>query len=237
MALLEVKNLTVYYDTVRALDKISFKVEEGEIVSLIGPNGAGKSTALNAVAGVIPLTGKSDGKIVFSNKDIKKLQPYQLVREGICLIPQNRRIFNSMTVRENLEMGAFLVKDKDKQKQAMEEVFELFPRLKERENQRAGTLSGGEQQMLALGRALMLKPKLLLVDEPSSGLSPNFVQIILEKLREINHNKVSILLVEQNTSEVLKYSDRAYVFGIGTIKAEGSSRDIISSETGKDSLI
>lgn len=237
MALLEVKNLTVYYDTVRALDNISFKVEEGEIVSLIGPNGAGKSTALNAVAGIVPLTGKSDGQILFNNKNIKNLQPYQLVREGICLIPQNRRIFDSMTVRENLEMGAFVVKDKEEKKRAMGQVFELFPQLKERENQRAGTLSGGEQQMLALGRALMLKPKLLLIDEPSSGLSPNFVKIIFEKLRKINYNGVTILLVEQNATEALTHSDRTYVFGIGKINAEGSGRDIRSSQIGKDFLI
>ena len=237
MALLEVKNLTVYYDTVRALDNVSFKVEEGEIVSLIGPNGAGKSTALNTVAGVIPLTGKSNGEILFNSKNIKNLQPYQLVKEGIWLIPQNRRIFDSMTVMENLEMGAFLVKDKDKVKQAMEHVFELFPRLKERKNQRAGTLSGGEQQMLAISRALMLKPKLLLIDEPSSGLSPNFVKIIFDKLQQIRQNGVTILVVEQDTSEALKYSDRTYVFGIGMIKTDGSSREMINSNIVKDFLI
>jgi branched-chain amino acid transport system ATP-binding protein len=230
MALLEVENLTVYYGTIRALDNISFKVEEGEIVSLIGPNGAGKSTALNAVAGVVPLKGKNEGEITFDNKNIKNLQPYKLVKEGICLIPQNRRIFDSMTIMENLEMGAFIVKDKEAVNRVIKQVFELFPQLKERKNQRAGTLSGGEQQMLAIARALMLKPKLLLIDEPSSGLSPNFVQVIFEKFKEIRQNGTSILLVEQNVSEALRCSDRAYVFGIGIIEAEGKSAELINNK-------
>lgn len=236
MALLEVKNLIVYYDMVRALDSISFKVAEGEIVSLIGPNGAGKSTALNAVAGVIPLKGKSDGMVSFNNENINNLQPHQLVKKGICLIPQNRRIFDSMTVMENLEMGAFSVKDKSTISKALQQVFEIFPRLKERKKQRAGTLSGGEQQMLAIARALMLKPKLLLIDEPSLGLSPNFVQIIFEKLEKIRHDGTSILLVEQNASMALKYSDRAYVFGIGTIETEGDSKCLIQKEIIKKML-
>ncbi len=237
MALLEVKNLTVYYGSVRALEDISFKVEKGEIVALIGPNGAGKSTALSTVAGVVPLNGKSDGKISFNNKIINNLPPYKLVKEGICLVPQGRQIFESMSVMENLEMGAFLVKDKDTISKALEQVFELFPRLEERKNQRAGTLSGGEQQMLAIARALMLKPKLLLIDEPSSGLSPNFVQVIFEKLEKIRQNGTSILLVEQNVSKALQYSDRAYVFGIGIIEKEGNSRELISSKIVDDFLI
>jgi len=233
MVLLEVNNLTVNYGTVRALDKISFKVEEGEIVSLIGPNGAGKSTALNTIAGVVPLNGDK-GTIYYNGKTIKGLVPHQLAQEGICLIPQNRRIFDSMTVTENLEMGAFLVKNKEEVSQALEQVFELFPRLEERKNQRAGTLSCGEQQMLAIARALMLKPKLLLVDEPSSGLSPNFVQIIFEILREINKNGTAILLVEQNAAKALEYSDRTYVFGIGTIEIEGRSNQVAQNDEVKE---
>ena len=204
MCFLKVKDLTVYYDSVQALDNVSFGVGKGEIVALLGPNGAGKSTALNAIVGVVALKGKSKGDIFFNDRPIKDSQPHELVREGVCLVPQGRRIFRSMSVTENLEMGAFLLGDRNEIDQAMQQVFDLFPRLKERRHQRAGTLSGGEQQMLAIARALMLKPKLLLVDEPSSGLSPNYVELIFEKLQKICQNGTSILLVEQNASCIVR---------------------------------
>ncbi len=237
MTLLEVKNLTVYYDSIKALDNISFRVEPGEIVAMIGPNGVGKSTALNAVAGVIPLTGKSSGEIVFNGERINNLQPYQLVKKGISLISEGRRIFVSMTVLENLEMGAFTLHSRKKVEKQLKVVFNVFPRLAERRQQRAGTLSSGEQQMLALGRALMLEPELLLVDEPSIGLSPNFVKLVFKKLKEINANGTSILLVEQNARVSLKNSNRAYLFGIGKIENEGTSAKLIDDEKVKKLLL
>lgn len=237
MPLLEIKYLTVYYGTVQALDKVSFHVNEGEIVAVIGPNGAGKSTALNAISGVVPLTGKSSGQITFEGREIKNLQPYQLVKKGICLVPEGRRVFSTMTVLENLQMGAYTLDDKGKMKKGLGRVFELFPKLRERQRQRAGTLSSGEQQMLAIGRALMLEPKLLLVDEPSIGLSPNYVYQVFEKLKEINKNGTSILLVEQNAKAALRYSDRAYVFGIGKIRMEGASSELLQNKEVRDSFL
>lgn len=230
MPLLEVKDLTVYYRTVLALDKVLFHVNEGEIVAIIGPNGAGKSTALKAVSGLIQLNGESSGQIVFEGQKIKNLQPYQLVKKGICLVPEGRRVFSTMSVVENLQMGAYTLDDKEKVKKAFGRVFRLFPKLEDRQQQRAGTLSSGEQQMLAIGRALMLEPKLLLVDEPSVGLSPNYVQLVFDKLKEINTNGTSILLVEQNARMALQNSDRGYVFEIGKISMKGPSKDLLENE-------
>jgi len=237
MALLEVKNLTVYYGTVRALDNTSFHVDEGEVVTIIGPNGAGKSTALKVLCGLIQLNGKSHGQIIFNGKKIKNQQPYQLVKKGICLVPEGRRIFGTMTVLENLQMGAFTVSDEKVIKDALERVFNLFPKLKERCDQRARTLSSGEQQMLAIGRALMLKPRLLLLDEPSLGLSPNYVQDVFDNLTKINKDGTAILLVEQNTRMALQYSDRGYVFEMGKIAKEGTSNDLVSDEGIKKSFL
>lgn len=237
MSLLEVKNLTVYYGTVRALDSVSFHVDEGEIVAIIGPNGAGKSTALKAVSGLIQLNGESSGQIVFEGQKIKKLQPYQLVKKGICLVPEGRRVFSTMSVLENLQMGAYTLDDRQKAKKALDRVFKLFPRLEERQSQRTGTLSSGEQQMLTIARALMLRPKLLLVDEPSLGLSPNYVQQVFKKLKEINENSTAILLVEQNARMALQYSDRAYVFEIGKIAMEGPSEKLLENEKVKESFL
>jgi len=237
MVLLEIKNLTVYYDSVRALDNVSFKVEPGEIVAMVGPNGAGKSTALNAVAGIVPLTGKSNGEIIFDGEKIKNLQPYELVKMGIGLVPEGRRIFGSMTALENLQMGGFTLDNRKKVEKGLETVFNLFPKLAERRQQRAATLSSGEQQMLAIGRAFMLEPKLLLIDEPSIGLSPNFVKLVFEKLKEINSSGTSILLVEQNTRAALKNSSCAYLFGIGKIEKEGSSVKLINDEKVKKLLL
>lgn len=237
MSMLEVKDLTVFYDTVKALENISFRVEQNEIVAMIGPNGAGKSTALNVIAGVVQLAGRSTGEIIFHEQKIKNLHPYELVKKGLCLVPESRRVFSTMSVIENLEMGAYTQNKKIKIKESLNKVFALFPRLKERQKQRAGTLSSGEQQMLSIARALMLEPKLLLVDEPSLGLSPNFVKEVFEKLKEINRNGTSILLVEQNARMALKYSDRAYVFEIGKIAFEGRSNDLLKSEKVKKAFL
>lgn len=237
MPLLEVKDLTVYYGTVLALDRVSFYVDEGEIVAIIGPNGAGKSTALNTISGTVQLTGRSSGKIVFEGQEIKNHQPWQLVKKGICFVPEGRRIFGTMSVLENLQMGAYMLDDHKKTEAALERVFSLFSTLKERQQQRAGTLSSGEQQMLVLGRALMLEPKLLLVDEPSMGLSPNYVRLVFEKLREINENGTAILLVEQNVRMALRYSDRGYVFETGKITMQGTSGDVLENEKVRKSFL
>ena len=236
--LLEVKNLTVYYGTVRALEGVSFKVKEREIVAMIGPNGAGKSTALKAVSGLLEETGGriESGEILFEGKNIKGLRTDELVVEGVSLVPEGRRVFPTMTVFENLEMGAFTVASGQGPviRERIEKVFELFPLLKDRVKQRAGTLSSGEQQMLAIGRALMLKPKLLLADEPSLGLSPNFVDLIFDKLIEINNNGTGILLVEQNALMALEVCHRGYVFEIGSIALEGKKEILVENEKIKE---
>ena len=234
-SLLQVRNLTVYYETVVALDNVSINVEEGEIVALIGPNGAGKSTTLKAICGLLV---PRSGEILFRGERINGRQPYQLVEKGLCLVPEGRRIFYSMSVLENLDMGAYTLYSgfisfgvkSSLIKERMERVFELFPILRERQRQRAGTLSSGEQQMLAIGRALMLEPKLLLLDEPSLGLSPNYVEVIFEKIREINKEGVTILLVEQNVRMALEYADRGYVFEIGRIAFEGRAEDLLRND-------
>lgn len=227
--ILEVKNLSVYYGTVRAIENASFLVNRGEIVAMIGPNGAGKSTALKAICGLVPI---NKGEIRFEGEDIKGLTPDRLVRKGLCLVPEGRRIFPTMTVLENLEMGAFtMTSNRDSiVKDRMEKVFELFPVLKDRRRQKAGTLSSGEQQMLAVGRALILKPSLLLLDEPSLGLSPNYVETVFEKLIEINKNGTSILVVEQNALKALGICHRGYVFEIGTIALEGEKEFLVKDE-------
>ena len=232
--LLEVKNLTVYYDAVLALDGVSFHIEEGEIVAIIGPNGAGKSTSLKAICGLVK---PKAGEILYSGENIRGKEPYQLVEKGICLVPEGRRVFPSMTVLENLEMGAFTRKDKKDIHKDIEKVFDLFPILKERKGQRAGTLSSGEQQMLAVGRALMMRPKLLLLDEPSLGLSPNYVEILFEKIKEINKSGTTILLVEQNARMALEYADRGYVFELGKIAFEGRAQNLLENDTIKKAYL
>ena len=230
MLLLEVKNLTVFYGTVEALNRVSLHVSEGEIVAMIGPNGAGKTTALKAICGLIKLDAPSSGEIIFNGENIENLRTDILVKKGMSLVPEGRKVFPSMTVLENLEMGAYIRSDKKAIRESIERVFELFPVLKERRKQRAGTLSSGEQQMLAMGRALMLKPKLLLLDEPSLGLSPNYVETVFNKIKDINKNGISILLVEQNARIALEYSDRGYVFEIGKISLEGESDNLLKDE-------
>jgi len=234
--ILEVVNLSVFYGTVRALEDVSFHVNEGEIVAMIGPNGAGKSTTLKSICGLVPI---KEGTINYKEQVINGLMPDALVKKGLCLAPENRHIFSSMTVLENLEMGAYTIPRKEKTliKERLESVFQLFPVFAERKYQKAGTLSTGEQQMLAIGRALMLKPSLLLLDEPSSGLSPNYVEIVFKKLQEINKAGTSILLVEQNASIALRTCDRGYVFDIGTIALEGSRELLLKDEQVKKILI
>lgn len=237
--LLKANNLSVNYGAVRALEDVSFHVESGEIVAMIGPNGAGKSTALKAVSGLLDEFGGRiiDGSIEFTDTPIAGLRTDQLVRNGIALVPEGRRVFPTMTVFENLEMGLFSRDVKKNAKEELEVIFDLFPRLKERAKQKAGTLSTGEQQMLALGRSIMLKPKLLLADEPSLGLSPNFVDIIFEKLQEINRMGTTILLVEQNARMALDVAHRAYVFSVGKIELEGNTEDLIENEKVKQTFL
>ena len=227
--LLEVRDLTVYYGQVRALHRVSFQVERGEIVAMIGPNGAGKSTALRAVCGLLEMyDGRvAEGEIRFKGRSILRIPPYDLVRLGIGFVPQAGGIFPSMTVYENLEMGGYLLQDRRQLQERIAEVFQLFPILEERKKQRAATLSGGEQQMLAMGKALILEPDLLVLDEPSAGLSPNYVEEVFRKIQAIHQRGIAILLVEQNARLALMHSDRAYVFQIGEIAKEGKSASLM----------
>lgn len=237
--ILSVTDLTVHYGIAKALESISFQVQSDEIVAMIGPNGAGKSTALKAVSGILPASDGtiSSGNIIYNDKKINGYRTDQLVHHGMILLPEGRRVFLNMTVYENLEMGGYTLTNKQEIKKDIERILNYFPQLKDRTKQKAGTLSGGEQQMLALGRALMLKPKLLLADEPSVGLSPNYIQIIYEKLEEINRDGTSILLVEQNARMALEICHRAYVFGIGEILLEGSQKDLINDERVKKAYL
>ncbi|TML80277.1 MAG: ABC transporter ATP-binding protein [Actinobacteria bacterium] len=214
MALLEVSGVHTFYGNIEALKGISLEVEKGEIVTLIGSNGAGKSTTLRSISGLTP---PREGSIRFDGKEIGETPPQEIVQRGISLSPEGRHIFPRMTVRENLDLGAYLRKDSNGVGQDMQRVFELFPRLKEREKQKAGTMSGGEQQMLAIGRALMASPKLLLLDEPGMGLAPILVERIYETIEEINRQGTTILLVEQNANFALEVAARGYVLETGTV--------------------
>ena len=226
--LLEVKDLTAYYGKVKALEDACLNVNEGEIVAMIGPNGAGKSTALKAICGLLKLDGNSSGKVIYKGEDITGQPPYGLVTKGLSLVPEGRHVFPTMSVQENLEMGGFTLKGRTVLRDRIEKVFETFPVLKERRRQRAGTLSSGEQQMVAMGRGLMLEPKLLLLDEPSIGLSPNYVDLVFDKIKEINKNGTSILLVEQNAQMALETAHRAYVFEIGRIAFEDTCANLLT---------
>ena len=227
MALLEVKDLQVYYGVICALKGISFEVNEGEIVSLIGANGAGKTTMMQSVVGIIP---KKSGSVFFDGKDISKMPCHKIVQLGMTQVPEGRRIFQELTVYENLMMGAYTVRDQQQFKEDLESVFERFPRLAERRNQIAGTLSDGEQQMLAMSRALMIRPKLLMLDEPSMGLAPILVDQIFEIIKELNKQGTTILLVEQNANKALEISDRAYVLETGSITISGTGVELASSD-------
>jgi branched-chain amino acid transport system ATP-binding protein len=220
MALLEVNDIHAHYGGIEALKGVSLSVDEGEVVTLIGSNGAGKSTTLRAITGLTPA---SSGSVVIDGEDVTRVPAHEIVDRGIALSPEGRRCFPRMTVRENLDLGAYR-RSKDTGVAAdLERVFELFPRLKEREKQKAGTMSGGEQQMLAMGRALMANPKVLLLDEPSMGLAPNLVQRIYETIAEINRGGMTILLVEQNANYALDVSRRGYVLETGRVVLEGES--------------
>ena len=227
MAMLEVKNINVYYGAIHAIKGISLAVEEGEIVTLIGANGAGKSTTLRTISGLLkPKTGE----INFLNQNIAGMPAHKIVREGISQVPEGRRIFAEMTVLENLELGAFTRSDKDEIQNDFKMVFKRFPRLEERKSQLAGTLSGGEQQMLAMGRALMSRPKLLLLDEPSMGLAPLLIKEIFSIIVDINKTGTTVLLVEQNANMALSIANRAYVLETGRITISGDAKELAASE-------
>lgn len=234
MALLEVKDLQVYYGVICALKGISFEVNEGEIVTLIGANGAGKTTTMQSVVGLIP---KQSGIVTFGGKDITKTPCHKIVRLGMTQVPEGRRIFQELSVYENLLMGAFTNPDKSSFKRDLESIYTRFPRLAERRNQIAGTLSGGEQQMLAMGRAIMSHPKLLMLDEPSMGLSPLLVNQVFEIIKDINRDGTTVLLVEQNAGKSLAISDRAYVLENGNIVLSGTGRELASSEMVKKAYL
>lgn len=226
MSLLDVKDVHVYYGAIHAIKGISFQVEEGEVVTLIGANGAGKSTTLNTVAGLLRPRG---GSITFEGKDLSHVHAADMVKLGMALCPEGRRIFQQMTVQENLEMGGFTRPDKEIPA-SMQEMFERFPRLKERQKQIAGTLSGGEQQMLAMARALMSKPRLLMLDEPSMGLAPILVEQIFEIIQELHKAGTTILLVEQNAQMALSVADRAYVLETGKISMSGNADTLLHND-------
>ena len=227
MAMLEVKNLEVYYGVICALKGISFEVNQGEIVSLIGANGAGKTTTMQSVVGILP---KKSGTVTFDGHDITKTPCHKIVHLGMTQVPEGRRIFQELTVYENLLMGAYTTKDQQKFKSDLESIYERFPRLAERRNQIAGTLSGGEQQMLAMSRAIMSHPRLLMLDEPSMGLSPLLVDQVFEIIKDINKDGTTILLVEQNAGKSLAISDRAYVLENGQIVLTGTGKELAASE-------
>lgn len=232
--MLRIDNINVYYGAIHALKNVSLEVEAGAIVTLIGANGAGKTTTLKTISGILR---PRSGSVIFENRDITKLPPQAIVGLGICQVPEGRRIFPSMSVLENLEMGAYLRKDKQGIKTDMEMVFSRFPRLEERKKQIAGTLSGGEQQMLAIGRALMARPRLMLLDEPSMGLAPLLVREIFDIIKDINSQGTTILLVEQNAHMALSIADKAYVLETGEIVLEGGARDLMESEEVKKAYL
>ena len=232
--LLELKDVVVGYGRIEALHGLSFTVEEGEIVSLIGANGAGKTTTMKAISGLLNLTR---GSIVFDGHDITKVKAHVRVGRGISQAPEGRGIFPGMTVLENLDMGAYGRKDRDGIKQDLERVFSLFPRLEERKTQAGGTMSGGEQQMLAIGRALMGRPRLLLLDEPSMGLAPQFIKQIFRIIKEINEQGTTILLVEQNANQALARAHRAYVLETGTITHAGTGHELLSNSAIKEAYL
>ena len=233
--LLEIKDLRVSYGKIEAIKGISLNVKQGEIVTLVGANGAGKTTLLKTISGLLK---PSAGVISFEGKDIQTIAPHNRVLEGLCQAPEGRGIFPGMTVLENLEMGKFSRKEwKNELKEDLDRIYHLFPRLKERQNQTGGTLSGGEQQMLSIGRALMSRPRLLLLDEPSMGLAPMFIKQIFNIIREIQTQGVSILLVEQNAAQALSCANRAYIMETGNIVKEGAGKDLLNDEAIKKAYL
>ncbi len=231
--MLELKDVHVYYEGIHALKGISLKVEEASIVTLIGANGAGKSTTLKAICNMVPY----EGTISLRGQDLRKIKTHEIVRLGMTMVPEGRRIFTNLNVMENLLLGAYARRESKKVEEDLEWVFSLFPRLKERHKQQGGTLSGGEQQMLALGRALMSKPKLLLMDEPSLGLAPLLVQEIFKMIENIHKEKVTILLIEQNAHMALKVADYGYVLETGTVAIEGPGKELVDSPKVKEAYL
>ena len=234
MAMLEVKDLEVYYGMIQALKGISFEVNEGEVIALIGANGAGKTTTLHTITGLLPA---KKGSVLFEGKDITKVPGHKIVSMGMAHVPEGRRIFAQLSVLQNLRMGAYTRKDKDEIEATLKMVYERFPRLEERQNQMAGTLSGGEQQMLAMGRALMSHPRIILMDEPYLGLSPIFVNEIFEIIKEVSKSGTTVLLVEQNAKKALSIADRAYVLETGSIVLEGRADVLMSDDSIKKAYL
>ena len=234
MAMLEVKDLKVYYGMIQAIKGVSFHVNEGEVIALIGANGAGKTTILHTISGL--LTPK-EGTVTFEGKDIVKIPGHKIVSMGMAHVPEGRRVFAQLSVLQNLKMGAYTRKDKAEIDATLKTVFQRFPRLEERQNQLAGTLSGGEQQMLAMGRALMSHPKLILMDEPSMGLSPIFVNEIFDIIQEVSKSGTTVLLVEQNAKKALAIADRAYVLETGNIVLEGKASDLLNNDSIKKAYL
>lgn len=234
MAMLEVKDLEVYYGVIQAIKGISFEVNQGEVIALIGANGAGKTTILHTITGLIKA---KSGSVKFEGKELNKIPAHKIVSLGMAHVPEGRRVFANLTVLENLKLGAYTRKDKQEMAETLEMIYKRFPRLEERKNQTAGTLSGGEQQMLAMGRALMSHPKIILMDEPSMGLSPIFVSEIFDIIKEISAGGTTVLLVEQNAKKALSIADRAYVLETGNIVLSGKAEDMLNDDSIKKAYL
>ncbi len=234
MAMLEIKDLQVYYGMIQAIKGVSFEVNEGEVIALIGANGAGKTTILHTITGLL---SPKAGSICFEGKDITKVPAHKIVSMGMAHVPEGRRVFSGLTVLQNLKLGAYTRKNKEEIEQTLRTVYDRFPRLEERQNQMAGTLSGGEQQMLAMGRALMSHPKIILMDEPSMGLSPIFVNEIFDIIEQVSKSGTTVLLVEQNAKKALSIADRAYVLETGKIVLDGKAQDLLNDDSIKKAYL
>lgn len=234
MAMLEIKDLEVYYGVIQAIKGVSFEVNKGEVIALIGANGAGKTTILQTITGLL---SPKKGSVLFEGQDLTKIPAHKIVSLGMAHVPEGRRVFSDLSVLENLKMGAFTRKDKNEINESLQKIYARFPRLEERKNQRAGTLSGGEQQMLAMGRALMSNPKIILMDEPSMGLSPILVNEIFDIIQSVSKSGTTVLLVEQNAKKALSIADRAYVLETGSIVLEGNAGDLLNNDSIKKAYL
>lgn len=232
--MLEIKNLQVYYGVIQAIKDVSFKVDEGEVIALIGANGAGKTTILHTITGLLPA---KNGEVIFEGKDLLKIPAHEIISHGIAHVPEGRHVFSQLTVYENLLMGAYTRKDKNEIEESLVNIYRRFPRLEERKGQYAGTLSGGEQQMLAMGRALMSRPRIVLMDEPSMGLSPILVEEVFDIIESIRKGGTTVLLVEQNAKKALSIADRGYVLETGNIVLEGSASSLLNDESVKKAYL
>ncbi len=232
--MLEIKDLEVYYGMIQAIKGVSFEVNQGEVIALIGANGAGKTTILHTITGLL---SPKKGSVLFEGTDITKVPAHKIVSMGMAHVPEGRRVFSELSVLENLKMGAYTRKNKAEVEEALQGVYKRFPRLEERKNQMAGTLSGGEQQMLAMGRALMSKPKIILMDEPSMGLSPILVNEIFDIIQAVSKSGTTVLLVEQNAKKALSIADRAYVLETGNITLEGNAKDLLENDSVKKAYL